>query len=93
MCGVSAMLTLLLGAINVVGAIANSVDSCPGYSASNVRRGSERITADLRLAGDACDIYGRDLPNLRLLVEYQTGQPAQLNESPVSSFFVLLTVS
>ena len=71
------MLPLLLGAVYVVGAFASSIDSCPGYTASNVHRSSEKITADLKLAGDACDVYGTDLHNLRLLVEYESGPSTQ----------------
>ena len=51
-----------------------SPDACPGYAASNVRDEGAVVTADLRLAGAACDVYGRDLGELKLLVEYQTGE-------------------
>ena len=50
-----------------------SLNSCPGYTASNVRNDGSTVTADLALAGSACNAYGRDLTNLKLLVEYQTG--------------------
>ena len=46
---------------------------CPGYAASNVRNNGASITADLTLAGTACNAYGQDLTDLRLLVEYQDG--------------------
>lgn len=48
-------------------------DGCPGYKASNVKQLGQKLTADLDLAGDACNTYGTDLPNLKLLVEAQTG--------------------
>ncbi|KAJ5268560.1 hypothetical protein N7505_004318 [Penicillium chrysogenum] len=59
----------------LVGSVLGSksqLDSCPGYKASNVKQLGQRLTADLDLAGDACNIYGTDLPNLKLLVEAQT---------------------
>jgi alpha-glucosidase len=46
--------------------------TCPGYRASNVISYRSTITADLTLNGDGCDLYDKDLPNLKLLVEYQT---------------------
>ncbi|KAK5169379.1 uncharacterized protein LTR77_005354 [Saxophila tyrrhenica] len=53
---------------------ASQLSECPGYTASNVQRGVGKITADLNLAGEACNVYGHDLRDLRLLVEYQTAQ-------------------
>lgn len=49
-----------------------AVDSCPGYTASNVVKDDSTLTADLTLAGDACNAYSDDIKNLKLLVEYQT---------------------
>lgn len=46
---------------------------CPGYKASNVQRTNHGITADLTLAGPACNLYSNDLDNLKFLAEYQTG--------------------
>lgn len=51
----------------------SSLESCPGYAASNVQDNGAKITADLALAGSACNVYGEDLTNLKLEVEYQTG--------------------
>jgi alpha-glucosidase len=51
----------------------SQIDSCPGYKATNVKQLGQRLTADLNLAGEACNTYGKDLPNLKLLVEAQTG--------------------
>lgn len=48
--------------------------SCPGYKASNVKVGKSGLTADLSLAGKACNAYGDDLKSLTLEVEYQSGK-------------------
>ncbi|KFY10290.1 hypothetical protein V491_07732 [Pseudogymnoascus sp. VKM F-3775] len=45
---------------------------CPGYKASNVKTGKSSLTADLKLAGKACNAYGTDLESLTLEVEYQS---------------------
>lgn len=52
----------------------SGVDSCPGYTASNVVDSGTTLTADLSLAGAACNAYGEDLSDLKLSVEYQTGK-------------------
>lgn len=52
---------------------AAEVGDCPGYKASSVKRTDSGLTADLKLAGKACDVYGDDIRDLRLIVEYQTG--------------------
>jgi alpha-glucosidase len=57
------------------------LDACPGYTASNVQTAGSTVTADLTLAGDACNAYGNDLTNLRLLVEYQTGMSSSLQRA------------
>ncbi|QIW98810.1 hypothetical protein AMS68_004328 [Peltaster fructicola] len=49
-----------------------SIDSCPGYKASNVQQSDSGLTADLTLAGTACNVYGTDLTDLTLTVEYQS---------------------
>jgi alpha-glucosidase len=49
------------------------LDDCPGYAVSNVQNDGSRVTADLTLAGTACNAYGDDLTDLKLEVEYQTG--------------------
>lgn len=48
-------------------------EQCPGYAASNVKQSGYTLTADLKLAGPACNTYGLDLIDLKLEVEYQTG--------------------
>lgn len=53
-----------------------TVDSCPGYTASNVVKSDSGLTADLTLSGDACNAYSDDIKDLKLLVEYQTSKSA-----------------
>ncbi|KAF2126870.1 glycoside hydrolase family 31 protein [Dothidotthia symphoricarpi CBS 119687] len=53
-------------------ALLESLDGCPGYNASNVQRSDSRLTADLTLAGTACNIHGQDLKDLKFLVEWQS---------------------
>jgi alpha-glucosidase len=52
--------------------IAQDLESCPGYRASNVVSTGSTLTADLTLNGPACNVYGTDLTDLKLVVEYQT---------------------
>lgn len=47
---------------------------CPGYKASNVKASGSGLTANLELAGKACDVYGDDLKELTLDVAYQSGK-------------------
>lgn len=44
---------------------------CPGYKATNVQETKNGLTADLTLAGEACNVYGNDVEELILQVEYQ----------------------
>jgi hypothetical protein len=66
----------LTGAIVALSArdIAPDVPSCPGYTLTSVAQMGNSITANLQLAGQACNMYGTDLGSLQLLVEYQTGE-------------------
>ncbi|EMC96216.1 glycoside hydrolase family 31 protein [Baudoinia panamericana UAMH 10762] len=50
----------------------NAQSICPGYTASNVQNGSSGLTADLTLAGPACNAYGNDVRDLTLSVQYQS---------------------
>ncbi|KAL2882880.1 hypothetical protein SGCOL_001570 [Colletotrichum sp. CLE4] len=43
---------------------------CPGYTASNVQTTSHGFTANLDLAGSACNLYGNDVEALTLVVDY-----------------------
>lgn len=47
--------------------------SCPGYKASNVKTTDSGLTADLTLGGKACNVYGKDITDLKLEVTYETG--------------------
>ena len=47
---------------------------CPGYRASNVVENGTGLTAELSLAGAACNVFGRDVENLRLTVNYDNGE-------------------
>lgn len=56
--------------------------TCPGYKATNVQKsGGSIVSADLTLAGAACNVYGTDLDNLVLQVEYETGRRTQSKTS------------
>jgi hypothetical protein len=50
---------------------------CPGYKAANIVTFDDTITADLSLAGPACNAYGNEISDLVLEVQYQNA--AQLN--------------
>jgi alpha-glucosidase len=52
----------------------NALEACPGYKASNVRTSDNGLTAELSLAGKACNVYGDDLKDLILEVTYETGK-------------------
>ncbi|KAL5118895.1 hypothetical protein ACEQ8H_003218 [Pleosporales sp. CAS-2024a] len=49
-------------------------NACPGYAASNVTKTDSSLTADLTLAGTACNVYSDDITHLKLVVEYQTNE-------------------
>jgi alpha-glucosidase len=53
---------------------AASIESCPGYAATNIVDSGSTLTADLTLNGAACNAYGYDLGSLSLVVEYQTSK-------------------
>jgi alpha-glucosidase len=73
----------------------NVQDVCPGYTASNVIRTQFGLTADLILAGPACNVYGTDVEALTLTVEYQSADRLHVEITPTfigpsnSSWFVL----
>jgi alpha-glucosidase len=72
-------LSLLLAASSTALAFSDSIfpravdplASCPGYKASNVKTLATGLTADLTLAGAACNVYGTDLKELTLTVTYE----------------------
>lgn len=55
---------------------------CPGYRASNVQESDTGVTADLTLAGQACNAYGTDIEDLTLTVEYQSQDRLAVRISP-----------
>ncbi|GMG06298.1 unnamed protein product [Aspergillus oryzae] len=48
------------------------LSGCPGYKATKHWQTRSGFYADLTLAGPACNVFGTDLPDLKLEVEYQT---------------------
>lgn len=48
------------------------LSECPGYKATKQWETRSGFYADLSLAGPACNVFGTDLPDLKLEVEYQT---------------------
>lgn len=52
----------------------DALAKCPGYKASNVKTSGSGLTAELTLAGKACNAYGDDLKNLILEVTYESGK-------------------
>ena len=64
----------------------SAADKCPGYKASNVKTSHNGLTADLKLAGKACNAFGDDLENLKLVVSYDTGTSITTPPSPVILF-------
>ncbi|KAK3317301.1 glycoside hydrolase family 31 protein [Cercophora scortea] len=65
------VLTLLVLGATTASVLAAPVTPCAGYQATNVLQGDSYLVADLALASN-CSLYSQDIPNLRLLVEYQT---------------------
>ena len=48
------------------------LDACPGYKATAVTAHGNTLTADLALAGTACNVFGQDIDKLKLEVTYET---------------------
>ncbi len=68
---------------------------CPGYTASNVVRTPNGLTATLKLAGNACNVYGTDIDTLKLTVQYQSNErlsiriiPAVIDSSNMSQYIL-----
>jgi hypothetical protein len=61
---------------------ANPQTVCPGYHASNVQQTSHGFTAELDLAGEPCNVYGNEINNLTLLVEYQADDRLHVHIHP-----------
>ncbi|KAI0806671.1 alpha-glucosidase [Fomes fomentarius] len=47
------------------------LDACPGYKAKNVVNRGHKLTADLVLGGEACNVFGEDIEKLKLEVTYE----------------------
>ncbi|KAF9646605.1 alpha-glucosidase [Thelephora ganbajun] len=65
----------LLGLLSVATAVwvdLSTLDACPGYKATNVNSYESTLTADLSLAGKACNVFGTDIQQLKLEVTYET---------------------
>lgn len=68
---------------------------CPGYQASNVQRTQYGFTASLSLAGKACNVYGNDVDELTLTVQYQSSDRLSVKIEPTNlspqntSWFIL----
>ncbi len=60
----------------------NAQAKCSGYRASNVQTSPSQLTAHLTLAGQACNVYGTDIHDLDLLVEYQTDSRLHVKITP-----------
>lgn len=71
----SALLSLLFsGAVFATVTDPNVLDACPGYKASHVTTHGAQLTADLTLAGKACNVFGSDIEKLKLQVSYETSE-------------------
>lgn len=71
----------LLGLLGVTAATwvdPSILDACPGYKAGNVQSDGSTLTADLTLAGKPCNVFGMDIPQLKLEVTYETGLSSPL---------------
>lgn len=49
----------------------NAQDVCPGYKASGLEQNDRGLSVTLSLAGTPCNVYGTDVEQLDLKVEYQ----------------------
>ncbi|PLB33629.1 putative alpha-glucosidase [Aspergillus candidus] len=68
------LLAPLAAGAAVLGSRSKDQSDCPGYYLSNIHEKHNSLTADLTLAGKPCDTYGKDLKDLKLLVEYQSDE-------------------
>ena len=62
-----------------------NINDCPGYSASDIVNTDTGLTAKLTLNGPACNVYGTDVQNLRLLVNYDSGMHTKLRRLSIVS--------
>jgi hypothetical protein len=85
MLGYALLFPAAVGAAALSSRAALPIDSCPGYKATNVQDHGVSLTADLHLAGSACNTFGDDLATLKLKVDYETGKFRPLAQSICSS--------
>ncbi|KAI0757707.1 glycosyl hydrolases family 31-domain-containing protein [Daedaleopsis nitida] len=55
------------------------VSSCPGYMLSSLSKTENGLTAQLVLAGQACNAFGHDIANLTLEATYETKERLHVN--------------
>jgi len=63
----------------------NAIDAqtvCPGYLATSIDVTAYGLRAHLTLAGEPCNVYGTDISDLDLIVEYQTQSRLHVNIKP-----------
>lgn len=97
-CASLALLTTSVSANAIARRQNATATDCPGYKASDVQKSANGLTAKLTLAGTACNVYGKDLTDLTLTVEYQTGtlhkhlkcRQARIDDSPDKRLHVLI---
>lgn len=56
--------------------------ACPGYLLSNIWQSGTGLGARLSMAGEQCHVYGNDVEELQLNVEYQAQQRLHVNIRP-----------
>uniref|UniRef100_A0A093XJY9 Putative alpha/beta-glucosidase agdC n=1 Tax=Talaromyces marneffei PM1 TaxID=1077442 RepID=A0A093XJY9_TALMA len=69
--GVAGVISSTATSTSGTSAIAD-LSRCPGYELKHVALTASSLTASLQLAGEPCNVYGADIKDLKLLVEYQT---------------------
>ncbi|KAI0056891.1 hypothetical protein BV25DRAFT_1831780 [Artomyces pyxidatus] len=56
-----------------------NVSTCPGYKLGSLKQTVHGVTAQLHLAGSACNAFGEDIANLTLQVTYETETRLHVN--------------
>lgn len=71
------------------------LDACPGYKATGVVTKGSTLTANLVLAGKACNVFGNDTEVLSLQVTYETSEtfPSHMFHIFYSSFHFSISYS
>lgn len=69
----AALIAIAAGVAQATHIDPNVLDACPGYNATGVSTQGSTLTANLVLAGKACNVFGPDIENLKLEVTYETG--------------------